>query len=399
MNDSILCPHCSKPIPLTQAITAQTHEKNQAALEELKKAQVAELARYAEHAKKRIEEERLKAQKEAEVKAREKVRAELETKLKDTQNESEELKAKNKKQQDELISMMKDIRAIKESQEAQKVEMERKLMQEEEKMKETISKKKDEEYRLKMLEQEKKIQDAMKMAEEYKRKMEQGSQQMQGEVLELAIEELLKKEFPTDEILPVPKGVTGADIIQKVLSSGGVVAGTIIWEMKRTKSWSHQWIPKLKDDQRTMKAEIAIIISEIVPDTVSHFGLVEGVWVCKFDYITAVAHAIRVQLLELSRLKNTMVGQQGKMDILYNYITSVEFKHRVEAILEGFSNMQSEIEKERRWFAQKWAREEKNLRKVLDTTIGMHGDLQSIMGKSIADLKELDALPPGDTVE
>ncbi len=216
---------------------------------------------------------------------------------------------------------------------------------------------------------------------------------MQGEILELAVEELLQREFPYDEIKPVPKGITGADIIQVVNAVPGKQCGTIIWEMKRTKAWSHQWVEKLKSDQRQVKAELAVIISQVVPDGVKRFGIVDGVWVCEFDCITGMAYALRNQLIDLHSAKSNMTGQKDKMTVLYSYITSTEFRHRVEAIIEAFSNMQGEIEKERRWFAQKWSREEKNLRNVLDNTLGMHGDLQSIMGKSIAELKSMEELP------
>lgn len=388
MQDSIICPNCKKSIPLTQAITQQISEQHTHEMEALKKRAEEEREKLIALSKKRIEEEKQKAAKEVEETIRKKIATEMELKLKDSANESEELKKQNKTLQEQILDTNKLIRQMKQEREEQQIVYEKKLAQEEEKLKIELQKKTEEEFKFKMMEKDKKIQDAMKMVEEYKRKLEQGSQQMQGEVLEIALEELLKKEFPLDDIQPVPKGVNGADIIQIVKSQGGTRCGTIIWETKRTKAWSNGWISKLKGDQRSVNAEIAVLVSDIVPEEIKHFGLNEGIWVCKFDFLLGLAYALRSQLVEVTAIKSIQVGQKGKMEHLYNYITSTEFKHRVEAIIEAFSNMQEEIEKERRWFAQKWSREEKNLRKVLDTTIGMHGDLQSIMGKSMGELDQ-----------
>ncbi|CAN5218760.1 DUF2130 domain-containing protein [soil metagenome] len=394
MQDSIVCPNCKKPIPLTQAITQQISEQHSHEIELLKKQSEDERDRLITLSKKRIEEEKQKTAKEVEEGLRQKIHDEMDLKFKDSANESEELKKQNKLFQEQILDTNKLMRQLKQEREQQQLSFEKKLAQEEEKIKFETKKKTEDEYKFQMMEKDKKIQDAMKMVEDYKRKLEQGSQQMQGEVLEIALEEMLKKEFPLDEIQPVPKGVNGADIIQIVKSPGGSKCGIIIWETKRTKTWSHQWIPKLKGDQRNVKAELAVIVSDIVPDGITHFGLNYGVWVCKFEFLLGLAYALRSQLAEVATIKAVQVGQQGKMENLYSYMTSTEFRHRVEAIIEAFTNMQDEIEKERRWFAQKWSREEKNLRRVLDTTIGMHGDLQSIMGKSIGDLEEMPKLEP-----
>lgn len=395
MQDSILCPNCKKPIPLTQAITQQISEQHALEMASLKKQAEEEREKLIAYSKRRIEEEKVKATKEVEDQVRKKISAEMEMKLKDSANESEELKKQNKLFQEQILDTNKLIRQLKTEREQQQIEFEKKLAQEEAKLIGEVQKKTEEEYKFKMMEKDKKIQDAMKMVEDYKRKLEQGSQQMQGEVLELALEEMLKKEFPLDEIQPVPKGINGADIMQIVKSQGGTKCGMIIWETKRTKAWSNQWVSKLKGDQRSVNAELAVLVSEVVPDGIKHFGLNDGIWVCKFDFLLGLAYALRSQLIEVTTIKSVQMGQQGKMEHLYSYITSTEFRHRVEAIIEAFTNMQDEIEKERRWFAQKWSREEKNLRRVMDTTIGMHGDLQSIMGKSIGELNQVPQLTEG----
>lgn len=396
MSDSIICPNCKQHIPLTEAISHQLDEKYKQEIARLKKASEAERDRLIELSKKRIQEEKEKVAKEVAVELKKKIQKEMDLKLKDTENESNEVKEQNNKLQDQLLELTKNMRKLQNENRLKELEMQKTFAQEQEKLRQEEQKRIEEEFKLKMREKDKKLEDVVKANEDLRRKLEQGSQQMQGEVLELAIEELLKKEFPFDDIKEVPKGVTGADIIQMVKNRGGKVCGRIVWETKRTRNWSNQWVAKLKQDQRIVKAEVAVLVSEVLPDDISHFGMIEGVWVCGYSFITGIAYALRTQLLEVATVKFAQKGQDGKMELLYDYVTSTEFRHRVEAIIEAFNNMQQEVEKERRWFALKWSREEKNLRKVLDTTMGMQGDLQSIMGKTLTELKGVEMLP-GDT--
>ena len=395
MTDSILCPNCKHSIPLSEAITHQLGEKYEKEIDEVKKKAEAREQYLIDLSKKRIEEEKEKSRKEAEEDLRKKITQEMEFKHKNSQNERDELKKTVKAREDQLLEMNKTIRQLQNHERERDIEMAKKMNEEQEKIRKEEQKRIEEQYKLKDREKDKKLQDVIKANEELRRKLEQGSQQTQGEVLELEIEENLRKEFPLDSIQPIAKGVTGADISQTVKNLHGKKAGTIIWEMKRTKAWSQQWIEKLKSDQRTVHAEIAVIISEVIPGKVNKFGQVDGVWVCDFESYLGLAYALRSQLLELSTLRNMQEGKQGKMETLYKYMTSVEFKHRVEAIIEAFTNMQQEIEKERRWFTQKWAREEKNLRSAIDNTIGMSGDLQSVIGKSLTEKNGMEALPDG----
>ena len=395
MTDSILCPNCKHKIPLSEAITHELGEKHQKELEELKKKSTEREQYLIELSKKRIEEEKEKSKKEAEIDLRKKISEEMEFKMKNAQNESDELKKNNKALQDQLLELSKTIRQLQNQTREKELEMAKKMNEEQEKIRKEEQKRIEEQYKLKDMEKDKKLRDVIRINEDLKRKLEQGSQQTQGEVLELEVENTLKKEFPLDLIEPIAKGITGADLSQTVKNLQGKKAGTIIWEMKRTKSWSQQWIEKLKSDQRTVHAEIAVLISEVIPGSVNKFGQVDGVWVCDFESYLGLAYALRSQLLELATLRNMHEGKQGKMEMLYRYMTSVEFKHRVEAIIEAFTNMQQEVEKERRWFTQKWAREEKHLRSAIDNTIGMSGDLQSVIGKSLTEKKVAEALPDG----
>ena len=244
---------------------------------------------------------------------------------------------------------------------------------------EQAKKQADEEKQYEIAQLNKKIADATKANDELARKLEQGSQQLQGEVLELELEEVLKAEFPYDEIMPVPKGVSGADIIQKVLDRSGRVCGQIVWESKKTKAWSEGWIQKLKDDQRVIKADIAVIISAVLPQDVKGFAFRDGIWICDVKLSVALAVALRINLEAITREKAMSVGKNENMEFLYNYLTGVEFKQRIEAIVEAFTSMDAGLRKERLAYEKMWAEREKQIKKVMVNTVGMYGDLSGLV--------------------
>jgi hypothetical protein len=239
----------------------------------------------------------------------------------------------------------------------------------------------------------KKLQDALKVNDELRRKLQQGSQQTQGEVLELELEELIKSSFPMDHIDPVPKGVNGADVIQRVMSKSGHLCGTIVWESKHTKTWNEGWLSKLKDDQRLVKADIAVLVSEVLPKDCRSFGQYEGLWVCGSQAAISLAVALRSQLVEVAMTKLAAVGKNEKMEILYQYLSGTEFKQRVEAIVEAFVAMQDDLQEEKRVAERRWARREKQIQKVISNTSGMYGDFQGLIGSS---LQTIPLLAPRD---
>lgn len=378
MNDQIVCPNCKTTIPLTEALSHQIQEK------------------YQKFYRIRLAEEKGKLETILKEEISKKLRDEMELKYKDKTNEAEELVKQNKALQEQLLEMNKTLRELRTENEIKRLEMEKRINVEQEKFRLAEKNRIEEQYKLKILEKDKKLDDALKMAEEYKRKLEQGSQQLQGEVLELEIEEMFRREFPYDEISPVPKGVKGADVIQIVRNKNGRDCGRIIWELKRTKSWSNDWTTKLKEDQRVVKAEIAVIISQVLPSGIKYFGLENGVWVGNFESIMGLSLILRTSLIELSNAKLSNINRQNKMEVLYSYFSGVEFKQRIEAVLESYSSIQEDLEREKRWFSAKWAKEEKNIRKVFDNMTGMYGDLQSMLGKALPEVKGLDMLSEGD---
>ena len=211
----------------------------------------------------------------------------------------------------------------------------------------------------------------------------------------MELENILRREFPYDEIKEVPKGVKGADVLQIVKNNNGKVCGTIIWESKRTKAWSEGWVLKLKEDQRQLKADLAVIISQVLPGEIRNISLHNGVWISNFESMIGLALALRGNLIELAGVKSSLVGKQDKKEILWNYLTSVDFRQRVEAIYDAYSQMLNDLKKEKDWFTKKWAKQEKNITRVADNILGMHGDLEGIVGKSLPEIKELQKLESG----
>jgi len=235
--------------------------------------------------------------------------------------------------------------------------------------------------------------------EELKQKADQGSQQLQGEVLELELENLLRTKFPFDTIEPVPKGEFGGDTLQRVISQSGVMSGTILWESKRTKNWSNGWLVKLREDQRTAKAEISVLVSQALPEGIETFDVVDGVWVTHPRAILPVATILRHTLLQVSNARLISEGQQTKAEMVYQYLTGPRFRQRVEAIVEAFSSMQEDLDKERKAIMKQWAKRDEQIERVMGATVGMYGDLQGIAGKSLREIEGLELEGPGFDAE
>jgi hypothetical protein len=354
---------------------------------------------------KQIEDERKKIEEDAFARAAkqgERDTFKLREKLKETEKEKEEEKKLLEEQLKEKEQKLSEVNAeaLKLRVERQKLETEKKefelkiqrqLDEERKKIEEEAGKRAAEEHQHRIAELEKKISDANKVNSDLTRKLEQGSQQTQGEVLELALEEILKSEFPMDEIIPVAKGTKGADVIQKVTDRSGRLCGQIVWESKKTKAWSGGWIQTLKDNQRAIKADLAVIVSTTLPEGVKGFVLRDGVWICDINLVTALATALRINLEMITRERGMSVGKNEKMEILYAYLTGVEFKQRVEAIIEAFSNMDDGLKKERIAYEKIWAEREKQIKKVINNTVGMYGDLSGLVT-----LPQIKALELGD---
>ena len=246
--------------------------------------------------------------------------------------------------------------------------------------------------RLKVAEKDQTITSMQQKIEELKQKAEQGSQQLQGEVLELELEleNLLRSKFPFDLIEPVPKGEFGGDALHRVNSQSGTHCGSILWESKRTRNWSDGWLAKLREDQRSAKAEVCVLVSQVLPKGVENFDLVDGVWITSPRVAIPVAIMLRQGLLQISQTRALSDGVQTKTEMVYQYLTGPRFRQRVEAIVEAFSNMQDDLDKERKVITKQWAKRQEQIERVMGATVGMYGDLQGIAGKSLQEIEGLE---------
>ena len=259
----------------------------------------------------------------------------------------------------------------------------------------TAKKEAEEGLKLKLLEKDQAMLSMQKKIEELKQKADQGSQQLQGEVQELDLEQSLQAKFPFDQVSPVPKGTLGADVIQRVVNEQAQDCGVILWESKRTRTWTEGWLAKLREDQRSCKAEIAIIVSQTLPKGVSQFEFIDGIWVVSPAVAIPVASMLRDTLIRVSMARAVSLGQKTKAEMVYEYLTGAGFRQRVEAIVEAFTIMREDLDKEKRTIVQQWSKREKQIEQVMKSTLGMYGDMQGIAGRSLQEIEglSLDAEP------
>lgn len=371
MKSMIKCPKCGEYFEPSEAFKHQLEEE----------ILIAERSKH----KKEIEE----IKRETEKSAIEKTKFEYENLIGRLRRNFSEETERNTKLLKQLEDLNDELRRLRRKDEERELEMKKRLASEEEKIREEARKRALEEHELKDKEKDKKLTDALKQIEELKIKIQQGSQQAQGEVMELELEEILRREFSDDEISEVKKGQRGADIIQKVVDKKGQHCGMILWESKNAQ-WSETWLAKLREDQREVKAQLTVLVASNPPKDIKTFTYRDGVWITTRKLVIALALALRFDLIHLHHEKLTSVGKNEKMEILYQYLTGIEFRHRVEAIVEAFTNLQQDIEREKRWFNIKWARQEKEIRKIVDNTHGMYGDLQAVTGRALQQIKTLE---------
>jgi hypothetical protein len=396
--DSIDCPNCGHAIPVSEVLSHQIAERARAE----SSAEIARLKSSLARKEQDIQERESKLDEAVktrvatltagiEQEARAKARGSVSTEIADLKNQLIEASQQRDLAQKAELEARKRAREFDERAKNLDLEAARKIDTERQKIQAEATRRADEQYQFKLLEKEKQIQDAKRANDELKRKLEQGSQQAQGEVLELQLEELLRSTFPMDQIEPVPKGLNGADIVQKVMSRSGRLCGTILWESKRTKVFSEPWLQKLKDDQRKLTAEIAVLVSEALPKDCSTFSYMNDVWISNPQCAVSLAAALRIQLLNVAGARVAAAGAKQKSEILYEYVVaSTQFRQRVEAIAEAFIGMQAGLQDEKRATQRQWAKREKQIEQVISNTAGMYGELQALTG-----LPDLAALSGG----
>jgi hypothetical protein len=408
---TISCPNCHTTIKLTESLAAplleatrkqyekRLHEKDnevarrEAAIKDQQTALDQAKSALEEEVAKRLSKERSVIAVEESKKARQLLAADIESKAKELADLQEVLKNRDEKLAEAQKAQADLIRKQRELDDARReidLTIEKKVEESLASVREKARLDAEEGLKLKVAEKEQTISAMQKQIEELKRKAEQGSQQLQGEVQELELEGMLRTKFPRDIIDSVPKGEHGGDALHRVSGPFQQFCGTILWESKRTKNWSDTWLAKLRDDQRSAKAELAVIVSQALPKDVDSFDYIDGVWVTSPRNVIPVAIALRHTLIELSQARQAGEGQQTKMEMIYQYLTGPRFRHRVQAIVEKFSDMMEDLEKERKTMTRLWAKREEQLRGAIESTAGMYGDLQGIAGKTLQEIEGLN---------
>lgn len=304
-----------------------------------------------------------------------------------------ELEAKDAKLREAQTAELEARRLKAEAEEAKReveLRVTRQMDAERAKVREAAVKERDDEHRLQLAEKDEQIRAMNQQVEELRRKGTSGSQQLAGEVLELSIEEILRHAFPQDRFDPVPKGQNGGDLIQTVMSPTGVSSGKIVWECKRTKAWNKAWLSKLREDQRAVSANLAVIATETLPDGVSSFDCIEAVWVTPLPTITAVATALRAGLIETDKARRAAAIDDTAKDRVFSYLTTPQFRQRIMQAVEAHTEMCSDLDAEKRSTKRLWAKREKQLDRVLGGIAGMYGDLQGIVGSGMPTLEKLE---------
>jgi len=415
MGTSITCPNCRHQFVMEDAFAAEiekemrgkmatewTKRKNELENERQQLAQFrqqVELQKQSqqEELNRLLESEKSKLQASLSENIRKSVSATYENQLQVLQQANIEKEEKLKEaRQHELEFLRKEQELMAKEQEIE-ISIQKKLLEERNLLTEKIRREeaernqlKDHEHQLKLAEMAKQLEDQRKLAEEMRRKAEQGSTQLQGEIQELVLEELLKGAFPFDEVMEVGKGVRGADCIQLIRNQFGQECGKIIYESKRTKDFARDWLEKLKADMRSQGADIAILVTQAMPKDMERFGEKEGVWICTFAEVRALAHVLREGIIKVAGALKTQENRGDKVHMLYGYLTSGEFAEQWKAIREGFMAMKISIQKEKDAMEKIWKAREKQLEKVLLNAAHIKGSIEGIAGTDSVDLKLLE---------
>jgi len=318
--------------------------------------------------------------------AKEKAESIVQTDIENLKAQISETEGKLKESRTRELEFMRRERGIKEREDSLELEIATKINEERDKIKEESIQKFQQNSQLKLAEKDKQIQGLSSMVDDLQRKIELGSQQLQGEVLELELEDLLRELFPTDIIEPVAKGVSGADMLHQVYHNRKF-CGTILWESKRAKNWKNEWILKLKQDQRDANAEIAVLYTTVFPKEMTNFGYFEGVWITDHTSIAGLTTALRINLIEVIRAKITSDGKNEKMEMMHNYLCGPEFKLKLQGIGEAINIMQSDLHSEKKAMQKIWAKREKNIQNMLVDASRIVGDMQGILGGSFPEIQ------------
>ena len=415
MATEIKCPNCGHQFPMEDAVSEEYKKELREKMatyikqkdEELLKKQEAFLRKEqmllqqvqqkeAEYAGK-LADEKVKMQKSLEENIRKSISADFENQLQMLQQNNRDNETKLQEARNKELEYLRKEQALKTREQEMEISIQQTLLTEREKISAEVRKleeqkgsAKETEYQLRMKEMEKQLEDQKKLVDEMKRKAEQGSMQMQGEVQELLLENLLRGSFPFDVIMEVGKGARGADCIQTIRNQFGQECGKIIYESKRAQHFANDWIEKLKAEMRTQGAEVAVIVTQAMPKDMEQFGEKNGVWICSFAEVRALAHILRDGIIKIYNATRSQENKGDKMHLLYDYLTGQEFAEQWKAIREGFLSMRMSIQTESDAMEKLWKAREKHLEKVLLNAAHIRGSIEGIAGQDSIDLNLLE---------
>lgn len=376
---TIVCPHCNTSIPLGEALAQHTKKLESDLVKKLEAQQSA------------VFEEKLATEKKrlwavAQQKALEKQQRQLS----DLENQVKESKAQLAEAEKQELELRKKSRELEEKQRKQELELARKLDEERQKIADSARKVEAESQQLKLQEKDKQLELLKKTIEDLRRQSEQGSMQLQGEAQEDDLKQHLQEAFPHDKIEDVATGARGADLVQIVNGRRGRSDGTILWESKNTKAFSNSWLSKLKADQGSVQADVAVLVSQALPDGVRSFAQKSGIWIVSYPLALSLAQSLHFHLVELSKVRSSLEGQGDNAELLLQYFSSPQFKNRIENLALTFVSMKADLETEKRSFQRIWSKREKELEKMISTTAYFYGDLQGIVGGALPSIPQLD---------
>jgi len=383
MSTEIKCPNCGHEFEPSDSIREEVQKELRAKMSEWQKQQQQKFDL-------QLMEEKKRTQKETEELLRKSIVSDFENKLRLLEENNKESQEKLKLAREKEIEFLKKEQALLSKEQELDLQLQKMLMQERNKLVDVIRKEeaekislKETEFLLKNKELEEKLEAQKKLVDEMKRRAEQGSMQTQGEAQELLLEDLLRQSFPYDSITEVGKGVKGADCMLLVRNKFGQECGKIIFESKRTKDFSEQWIEKLKADMRSQAADIAVIVTQAMPKGLDRFGEKDGVWVCSFAEVKALTHVLRDSIVRIAQATTGQENKGEKMHMLYDYLTGNEFAEQWKAIREGFMSMKMSIQRERDAMEKLWKQREKQLEKVLLNAAHIRGSVEGIAGTDV----------------
>ncbi len=424
MPNDIKCPNCGHVFDVENVIAAELEQKYQqqyqdkrtellSKIEEDKKKLLLDQQSFEEKKKKeneifaqKLQQEKLKMETELQEQLRKSITSDFENKMRMLENNNKDNEEKLAAARKKELEFLQKEQQLKNKEAEMEITLQKKLQQERASLSEQIRNQESEknqlketEYQLKLKELHIQLEEQKKLADEMKRRAEQGSMQRQGEVQELLLEEILKDIFPFDKIEEVGKGVEGADCIQIVRNNSGTECGKIIYESKRTKTWSNSWTDKLKTDKRNRGADVAILVTQVFPKDMERFGERDGIWICNFNEVNSVAHLLRNGIIQINEIQKSQENKGDKMQMLYDYLTGNEFRGQMEAIVEGFMSIKNSITRERIQMEKMWKEREKQLEKVLISTSGLYGSVKGIAGASVGDIPLLDGTDDTNIIE